>query len=181
MEKFQHITGGKKKKIPILDTLKRNSFTLFMKRCPKAAELQWQERASLPQEFSSIGKMRVYECQASSAVQDFFSLWPNPEHWVVNCMTRNGGWGQRALVRGAARAWNGIYQRDKDPTNCFMGSIKKLAYEQLGTSHLWIPPAGSWVPPTFLEPHPHTHHTPWLTPCECFWGQRWEERIFADS
>ena len=34
-------------------------------------------------------------------------------------------------------------KRKVDPTNHFMDSIRKPAYEQLRTPDLWIPPAGT--------------------------------------
>lgn len=77
----------------------------------------------------------------------------------VYCMA---GW-QGVAGRPAARALKG-HQRDADPTNHFMHSIRKPASELLlAIPHLEIPPTGPWAPPMLhvSHPHPRASHS-WL-------------------
>ena len=56
--------------------------------------------------------------------------------------------------------------RGQKSTNHFADSIRKPARESLGTPPVDPPQTGSWLPPTFCIPHPHTD-----PPYVCSWRQ----------
>lgn len=154
VEKFPPTVGAKK--FPVLNVIKRVKTTVSFYLSFLAQGSTVLRENFLPHDFSC----RVSEgmCVNIQVLQLCRML---PKHPISFYPIQNS---EVCQVTGEQRVTrSGEHQRDTDPTNNCMGSIRKPIPKPLVMPLLQIPPTVLQAPLTFCKTHPH-RHTPILWP-----------------
>lgn len=132
---------------------KNNSFILLVIPCPRQYGVEREFSASWFLLWGSEGMwVNIQVLQLCRML---------PQHPIYFYPIQNS---EVCQVTGGQRAArSGGHQRDTDPTNNCMGSIRKPIPKPLAMPLLQIPPTVLQAPLTFCKTHPHTH-TPILWP-----------------
>ena len=143
----------KSKKPLRVDGLKKIRGTVSVHGChpsPKAAQIN----AKRDLRFLLRGRMSVSVSTWLPSCAECYQRGPLLSHPIQYTEVCGTTWGQKGTGRTADQALRG-HQRDTNPTNCFVESIRKTAHKLLGVSHLQISPAGPRAPQALHLPQPH--------------------------